>query len=436
MAKRDSIGVGVVGLGTVGAGVVRALRRNRSIVRARCGVDVEIRRVADVDRARFRALKLPRTLCTTDYTDLLKDPDIRIVVELVGGTSVARELVTSALKAGKHVVTANKALLAQRWREIFSLAHRKRCGVGFESSVMAGVPVIRTLEQGLAGNRIRSLFGILNGTTNFILSRMAGRGVDFRSALEEARRRGFCEADASLDVEGLDAAQKLSVLGSIALGKWLPPDKVFREGISHIEPIDIAEARDQFGYVVRPLAILKQEGAAVEARVHPTLVPLSHPLAKIEDEANAILINSDTAGAVTLSGKGAGEKPAASGIIGDVVNIARALHCGGDETVLPPLRPEARALRVLPMGDVEGKYYLRFSVVDRPGVLSFISGVLGKHKVSIATCHQRGRAERGSVPIIMITHQARERSVRAALAETDAVRRTVKRRTIAIRIEE
>ena len=436
MAKRESIKIGVVGLGTVGSGVVRALRRNRAIVRARCGVDVEVRRVADLDRRRFRALKLPQKLCSTDYATLLEDEDIHIIVELIGGTSAARDVVTSALKAGKHVVTANKALLAEHWRKILSLAHTHRCAVGFESSVMAGVPVIRALEEGLAGNVVHSLLGILNGTSNFILSRMAKDGLSFKSALAEARRLGFCEANAALDIEGFDAAQKLAILGSIALGKWLPPAKVQREGISAIEPLDITEAREQFGYVIRPLAVLKQVGQSVEARVHPTLIPLSHPLAAIENEFNAVLINADTAGAVTLAGRGAGEKPAASGIISDVISVARALNQGGDRAVLPPLVPERERLRVIPIGDVESKFYLRFSVVDRPGVLSFISGILSKHGASIATCHQRGRAQRGSVPVIMITHRAREGAVRAALAEIGKARQIVKRKTLALHIEE
>ena len=434
--QRNSIKIGVVGLGTVGAGVVSALRRNRAIVRARCGVAVEVGCAVDLDRRRLRAVRLPERCRSRNVHAVLEDPEIRIVVELIGGTTAALDLVVGALKAGKHVVTANKALLAKHWRRIFSLAARHRCAVGYESSVMAGVPVIRTLQDGLAGNAIHSMFGILNGTSNFVLTRMANDGLEFKPALAEARRRGFCEADASLDTDGFDAAQKLSILGSIALGKWLPPDRIYREGITHIERMDLVEAREEFGYVLRPLAVLKRTARTVEARVHPTFVPLAHPLASIEDEFNAILINADTAGAVMLVGRGAGQKPAASGVIGDVTGLARAIHQGGERAALAPLPPETGRLSVVPMQNIESKFYLRFSVVDRPNVLSFISGALGRQNVSIATCHQRGRSERSTVSVFMITHQAREGSLRKALAEIDSTRRFVKRKTVAVRIEE
>lgn len=434
--KERSIKIGVVGLGTVGVGVVKALRRNRAIVRARCGVAVELRRVAELDRRRHRASRLPAKCLTTDYNVLLKDPEIDIIVELIGGTSAARGIVLKALRAGKHVVTANKALLAAHWRQIFSVAGRKQCAVGFESSVMAGVPVVRTLKEGLSGNVIQSLLGILNGTSNFVLTRMTRRGMEFNKALDEARRRGLCEADASLDIDGFDAVQKLSILGSIALGKWLPPGSIFREGIGHVERLDLEEAKQQFGYVIRPLAIMKQRKDGVEARVHPTFVPLDHSLAAVDNEFNAILVNSDTAGPVTLSGKGAGERPAASGVVSDVIHIARAIHLGGGAVADMLPGSGAEKPRVVPIEDVETKFYLRFSVVDSPGVLSFIAGVLGRHNVSIVSCHQRGRSERGSVPVFMITHQAREGSVRKALAAINLRRGIVKRKTVAVRIEE
>ena len=434
--NKDSIKIGVVGLGTVGAGVVRALRRNRAIVRARCGVDVEVRRVADLDAGKLRATNLPQRCLSRDYADILTDPDIQIVVELIGGTTAAHKLAAGTLQAGKHLVLANKALLASHWREIFTLAHRQHCAIGFEASVMAGIPVIRTIEEGLAGNRVRSMFGILNGTSNFILTRIAKRGMEFRRALEEAQRRGLCEANPALDIDGHDAAQKLSILASIALGKWLAPSSIYCEGIGHVERQDVAEARDQFGYVIRPLAIFKARKDKVEARVHPTLVPADHPLAAIENEFNAIHINADTAGPVTLAGKGAGEKPAASGVISDVIGLARALHQKGENAALVPFPPAKQKARVARMDAVETKFYLRFTVVDRPGVLSFITGELGRQKVSIASCHQRGRSASGSVPVVMITHQAREGAVRKALAVVDAARRMVKRKTVAIRIEE
>ncbi len=431
-----SVKIGVVGLGTVGAGLIKALRKSRRIVRERCGVEVVLAMAAELDSRRARASGLPPGRVTSDYRRIIEDPAIHVVVELIGGTEVARDVVLGALRAGKHVVTANKALLAKHWRRIFSMANRRRCAVGFEASVMAGVPVIRTLEEGLSGNSVRSLTGILNGTSNFILTRMANRGMEFDRALREARRRGLCEADASLDVDGCDAAQKLAILGSIALGKWLSPAAVHREGIGHIERFDLAEARQEYGYVLRPLAILKRGAQGVEARVHPTFVPTSHPLAGIKDEFNAVLINADTAGPVTLSGKGAGEKPAASGVLSDVIDVVRTVAQEGASSALVRPVPAPDRLRVMPMQDVETKYYLRFSVVDRPGVLSFIAGALGRGNVSIARCHQRGRSERGSVPLFVITHQAREGAVRKALREIDSARSVVKRKTVLIRIEE
>jgi homoserine dehydrogenase len=434
--KGESIKIGVVGLGTVGGGVVSALRRNRAVVKARCGVDVEVRRVADIDEKRLKSTRLPAKCLTRDYRDIVNDPEVHILVELVGGTGIAHKIVVEALRAGKHVVTANKALVAMNWRELFSLAHRQRCAIGFEASVMAGVPIIRTLEEGLAGNNIRSIHAILNGTSNFILTRMDRRGMEMKRAIEEARKRGLCEADHRLDTEGFDAQQKLSILASIATGKWLPPKEVSREGIGNIEKQDILEARDQFGYALRPLAIFKRAAGRIEARVHPTFVPLDHPLANIENERNAALIEADNAGPVTIAGKGAGDKPAASGVISDIIALARAIRQRGHEGILVPHPPDGDRLRVAPAGEIVSKFYLRFSVVDRPGVLSFISGALGKNNVSIATCHQRGRSEKGNVSIFMTTHQARDGSLRKALAQIDRTRNIVKRPTVAIHIEE
>lgn len=432
----ESIKIGVVGLGTVGMGVVQALRRNRSHMRARYGVDLEISRVAEINLRQIRAARLPKPCVTRDYRDLLNDPGIGIIAELVGGTAVARKVVTEALNAGKHVVTANKALLAEHWHSVFALARRKGRAVRFESSVMAGVPVIRGIQEGLAGNVICSILGILNGTSNFIVTRMADREMEFRQALEEARQRGFCEADASLDVDGYDAAQKLAILGSIAFGRRLPPEKIFREGIGHIERGDLKEALEEFGYVIRPLAILKKDGPVVEARVHPTFVPRTHRLASVENEFNAVLVNTGTAGPVMFAGKGAGKKPAASGVISDIIALARAIQQKGNHGVLAPPPTESRQLRVMPINQVRSKFYLRFCVVDQPRVLAFISGALGKHGVSIASCHQRGRSERGPVRVVMITHEAREGALRRALADIDGNRRIVKRKTVAIRIEE
>lgn len=430
-----SIGIGIAGLGTVGGGLLRTLQRNRALIRSRYGVDLRVVKAADLDAGRRKASGLPAKALSGDFHDLLGDADVQVVVELMGGTGAARELMTGALRAGKHVATANKALLAKHWTEIFALAQERGLTVGFESSVMSGVPIIRGMQAGLAGNRIESILAILNGTSNFILSRMA-RGLEFAAALAEARKRGLCEADASMDLDGHDAVQKLAILGSIATGRWLPPDRIYREGIGQIEALDLEEAREEFGYALRPLAVFKNNARLVEARVHPTFVPLGHPLASVENEFNAALIKTDAAGPVTFAGKGAGSLPAASGVLGDVVQMARALVLEPGRAPLTAMIPGAGAAEVLPVDEISSKFYLRFSVLDRPNVLSYIAGKLGERKVSIATCHQRGRSERGAVPVIMVTHSARGGAIREALAEIDAARAIVKRKTIAIRIEE
>lgn len=432
MAK--SIGIGIAGLGTVGAGVVRQLRRNRGLIHRQAGIAIRIVKVAELDKRRMDELRIPAKCRARSLDELVTDPEVQIVAEIIGGTGVAKDLTLKALRAGKHVVTANKALLAKHWQRLFGLAHKQGCAIGFESSVMAGVPVIRSLARGLAGNAVQSVLGILNGTTNYILTRMSECGDEFSAALAEAQRLGLCEANPSLDIDGHDPAQKLSILASIATGKWLPPAKILREGIRHIEQADIAEAREAFGYVLRPLAIFKVGKNGVEARVHPTFVPSRHPLANVSSEFNAALINTDTAGPIMLTGRGAGERPAASGVVSDIIALASAL--AADRGVPVPFAPSAEKLKVLPVDEVESKFYLRFTVIDKPGVLSTISGVLGKDNVSIATCHQPLRSRTGSVPIVMVTHKAREGNIRQALARIDRRRKIVRHSTVAIRIEE
>jgi len=434
--QRNVVKIGTVGYGTVGSGVVRMLRRKRAAIRRQVGVDIEIKRIAEKDPGRVRDKTVPRALFTPDMQDILDDPDIRVVVELIGGRTAARELINGALSRGKHVVTANKAVLAAYWREIFSLADRTGTTVQFESSVMAGVPVIRGLHEGLAGNTVRSMMGILNGTTNFILTRMSRPRVDFARAVAEARKRGLCEADPTLDVDGLDAAHKLAILGSLASGRWLPPDAIHTEGIRGIEPMDLATGRKEFGADLKLLAIYKRRGTCAEARVHPTFLARDHPLAAVRDEFNAVYVTGDASGPVMLYGKGAGQMPAASGVVSDVIALSRGIAVGMAGRLRGPSGVGLEPVQVVPMDAIESRFYLRFTTVDRPGVLSAIAGALGKQGVSIASCYQRGRSDEGPVSVVMTTHTCREGAARAAIKRIDAMKDIVRKRTVAIRMED
>jgi homoserine dehydrogenase len=300
---------------------------------------------------------------------------------------------------------------------------------------MAGVPIVRTLHDGLAGNTVHSMRGILNGTTNFILTRMARRSMDFSRAVAEAQKRGLCEADPTLDVDGLDAAHKLSILASLASGRWLPPSSIHTEGIRQVERDDIMFGREEFGCDLKLLAIYKRRGTRAEARVHPTFIALDHPLAAVQEEYNAIHLETDTAGPVMLYGKGAGGLPAASGVISDVITLAKAV-AGGSTVPGGPRLEGAQPLPLISMDEIESRFYIRFSVADRPGVLSAIAGALGREGVSIASCHQRGRSDQGPVAVVMTTHPTREGAFRAAIARVDGLKSIVRKPTVAIRIED
>jgi homoserine dehydrogenase len=431
----ESVKIAVVGLGTVGTGLIRTLQENRATIRARCGVDLELRSVCVRSLRKKRAVTLRPGILTTDRRAVLDDPQVDIVVELVGGTGAAAEIVMGALQRGKHVVTANKALLAERWTELFSLARRRGCGIQFEASVMAGVPVVRVLNEGLAGNAVESMLGVLNGTTNYILTRIAADGMDYRAALRQARARGICEADPRLDVQGVDAAYKLSILGSIALGQWLPPGSVHREGITHLEAKDIRYARELFSYHPKLLAIFKHKNRRVEARVHPAFVPVSHPLAAVVDEYNAVYITARPVGSIMLYGRGAGALSAASAVASDIIHLARAVSSGVSGRILTPVAFSGKAATPVPIEEVRSKYYMRFTVADRPGVLSRISGAFGQEGVSIESVYQpRVRGE--GADIVMVTHEAQDGAVKRACGRLVRMRDIVRRSPAVVRIEE
>lgn len=426
------IRIGLIGLGTVGVGLVKALKANGPLLKNRLGIDLDLCMVAEKDWRRKRDVSIPASKRAGDASAVIDDPSIDVVVELIGGCGDARRYVIDALKKGKHVVTANKALLAEHGREIFELAERRRADLYYEASVCGGIPLIKSLREGLASNRIHSIFGIVNGTCNYVLSRMTDSGIEFDEALGEAQARGYAEADPSLDVSGVDSAHKLAILATLAAGSWVPFKSVYVEGISHIRPQDIGYAKE-FDYAIKLLAIFKEDNSRIEARVHPTLIPRSHLLSSVGGAYNAVCLKAEPAGEIVLYGSGAGQKPTSSAVLSDVIDIARNIVNGSCGRV-PAVAAHAKKI-VKPMSEVETQYYLRFSVIDRPGVLAGITGILGALQISIASVLQTERKAGGVVPVVVMTHRAREKNVRSALSRIDRLP-YVKARTVLIRIEE
>jgi homoserine dehydrogenase len=425
------INIGLLGWGTVGTGVVKLLQSNSRLIARRLGASLLIKRIADLDLERKRKVKVDRKILTRDARDVINDPEIDIVVELIGGYEPAKTYILESLKAGKRVVTANKALLARDGDAIFEAAQRAGMEVGFEASVGGGIPIVRSLNEGFVGNRIQSILGIINGTANYILSRMSEEGEEFVTILKGAQEKGYAEADPTIDVEGIDAAHKLAILVRLAFGTKIGFKAIYTEGITRITPLDLAFAHE-FGYRVKLLAIAKRDKAGIEARVHPTMVPQNSLLAEVRDVFNAIYVTGDAMGPMMLYGKGAGMMPTASAVVGDMVEIAHSLLGGG--TGKTPTYLAGKDLKVKDMEELVGQYYLRFRVVDRPGVLAQISGILGKHQISIASVIQKGRRVEKAVPIVIMTHEAKEREIRRALEKIDRLQ-VVRDKTVFIRIE-
>jgi len=429
------IRVGVIGFGTVGSGLAEVLLSQRTRLEKRSGLSVQLVKVADKSAKtlpeRFVGVEL-----TNDATELINDPTIDIVVELIGGIEPAKTFVLQAIAAGKHVVTANKALLSQEGAEIFAAAAAKGVEVGFEASVGGGIPVIKSLKEGLVANRIESIMGIMNGTANYILTRMTDEGVPFDEVLKDAQEQGYAEADPTYDIEGIDTAHKLVILITMAYGMNIKLADITIEGISNIEPMDIQFAKE-FGYRIKLLAISRNHGDHVEARVHPTMVPERHLLANINGAYNAIHFTGDTVGNVLLYGQGAGMMPTGSAVAADVVDIARdiAKDAVGRVPSLSYLPEHIGPRGITPMSELYCPYYFRMTVLDNPGVLSRISGVLSEHDISIESVIQKGRKEGVPVSLVISTHAARESSVSEALAEIDVLDVVVKP-TVKIRILE
>lgn len=428
------INLGLIGCGTVGSGVVRILQTNLSLLENKVGTKLNLGKICDKDKKRLSGLKIATT---TNWEEIVNDPGIDIVIELIGGYEPARTILLSAIRKKKQVVTANKALLAKYWDEIFTSANENSVLVYFEASVAAGVPVVQALNEGLAANRIISIYGILNATTNYILTRMSKENVDFPTALKETQKAGFAEANPRLDIEGIDAAHKLSILASIAYGSWVKMENIYIEGIRRLSPLDIKFATEQFGYLVKLLSICKNIDNKIDIRVHPALIPEGHPFATVENEYNAVLIKGDAVGEVMFYGKGAGGMAAASAVVSDLIYLARHVYNQTAGKIPYVTYQKEKKLSFSPIEEIETAYYLRFTTVDRPGVLSKISGILGENKVSIASCFQKVPTSvrpRG-VPILMVTHKAKEKNIRQAIETIDRLP-IIRAKTVTLRIEE
>jgi homoserine dehydrogenase len=429
--------LGLIGFGTIGSGVVKLLQQSGELIEKRLGAKLVLKKIADLDIVTPRVVPGKKDLLTTDAKVILNDPDIHIIIELMGGYEPARSFILAAMRKKKHVVTANKALLATYGNEIFQAAERNRVDIGFEASVGGTIPVIKTLKESLVANRIKSIFGIMNGTSNYILTKMTDEGKAFDVVLKEAQSLGFAEADPTFDIEGVDAAHKLAITLSLAYGKKVNLNDLYREGISGISQQDIEFAKE-LGYRIKLLAIAIKHEKTVEARLHPTMIPFDHLLASVNGNFNAFHITGDAADSVFLYGQGAGMMPTASAVVSDIVDISRQLLKGVSGCV------PSRSLRekiiedihLMPFDDIETNYYFRFSAVDQPGVLSKISGILGKYNISIASVIQKGRKQGGgAVSVVMTTHKAREKDVQKALHEIDRLA-IVQGKTILIRIED
>jgi len=423
----NPIQVGLLGMGTVGSGTFNVLLRNQEEIKRRAGRGIEVTMVADLDVAKAQALCGDHVKVVNDARQIIANPDIDIVVELIGGYGIAKALVLEAIAAGKHVVTANKALLAVHGTEIFAAAHAKGVMVAFEAAVAGGIPIIKALREGLTANSIQWVAGIINGTTNFILSEMREKGLDFDVVLKEAQRLGYAEADPTFDIEGVDAAHKATLMSALAFGIPVQFDKAYVEGITHLGAADIKYA-EQLGYRIKLLGIAKRTGAGVELRVHPSLVPTQRLIANVEGAMNAVMVQGDAVGTTLYYGKGAGSEPTASAVIADLVDITR-LHTADPLNRVPHLafQPNAMSnLKILPMSEVVTSYYLRLRVADEAGVLAKLTGLLAEANISIDAVLQReadqvSQAGENQTDVIILTHDTAEGKMNQVLAQMQAL---------------
>lgn len=426
------INIGVIGFGTIGSGVVEALLKKRRYLKAKTGLDLNLKIVCDKDLTAKRHVSIDRKLLTRDVHKILNDSEIDIVVELIGGIHPAKEIIIKALESGKHVVTANKALLCEEGEELFDCAAKNERVIRFEGSVGGGIPIIKSLKEGLAPNAIQAIYGIVNGTSNYILWRMETESCDFKKALRDAKKMRVAERSATLDVNGTDSAHKLALLALLGFGKYVSLKDIYVEGITNIEPYDVEYAKD-LGYSIKLLAISKRVKDAIELRVHPTLVSGHHPLSSVRSVYNAIYVKGDYIGENLFYGQGAGRYPTTSAVISDMLDLAKSISHGIRESS-EDMEFNAGIKKIKPMKEIRSRYYVRFQAIDSPGVLASISNVLAQHKISIASVKQVERRSEKAVPIIMLTHEALEESMASALKKIDRLS-CIKPKSVAIRIE-
>ena len=432
MTVKNKINIGVIGFGTIGSSVVKILLRRRKLFRDRTGIDLNLVLVCDKDLRSRRDVSVPKKMLTRDANKVIRHPDIDVVVELIGGVHPAKEIVMKALASGKHVVTANKLLLASEGEAIFKKAKEAGKEIFFEASVAGGIPIIKSIREGLQANTFYSIMGILNGTSNYILSRMSSEGATFKAALKEAQSKGFAESNSSLDIKGVDSANKIAILSLLAFGKKPKMKDIYVEGIEGISPVDIQYAKE-WGYTVKLLAIAKRDGNQLGVRVHPTLLPSRYLLSSVSGAYNAILIDAGLVGKQVYYGQGAGKLPTTSAVLSDIMDIADVIIYGKkSSTLIAAKRAEIKKIKKI--DDVRTRYYVHFSAIDRPGVLAKIAGILGDYGISISSVVQKERREAHVVPIVMLTHKAREKDMQDALKKINNLG-DIKRKSVLLRLE-
>ncbi|NOQ52791.1 MAG: homoserine dehydrogenase [Desulfuromonadaceae bacterium] len=431
----DSIKVGLLGFGTIGTGVVKVFQKNSELLRQRLGQSLELVKIVDLDITSDRGVTLAPGMLSTNVEDIIDNPEIDLVIELIGGYEPAKSFILKAIANGKHIVTANKALMAVHGQELIAAANQQNVAVMFEAAVGGGIPVISAIKENLCANRFSNVLGILNGTCNFILTKMTEEGSDFAPALKEAQELGYAEADPTFDIEGVDTAHKIALLSALCFGTKVDFDQVYTEGITKVAAIDIRFAT-QMGYKIKLLAIGKNYGDHIEVRVHPTMIPTSYQLAEVDGVFNAVRLSGDFLGPALLYGSGAGMEATASAVMGDVMAIARDIASGAKQRtpIMGYTTDQIADLPIKAMNDIVSHYYLRFAVEDAPGVLAQISGILGRYDISIQSMIQPERHTADAVPIVIMTHGARESNVTKALAEIDQLA-IVRQATRLIRVE-